>query len=44
MGYGLARAGAKTDSLLALNLASHFIGEESQTVGVMLTGVQTAKN
>lgn len=38
-----AWAGAKTDSLLAINLASHFIGE-GETIGAMLTGVKTAKN
>jgi hypothetical protein len=39
-----AMAGASTDSLLAQNLASHFNGEKSETIGAMLGKVSTAKN
>lgn len=39
-----AMAGASEDALLAKNLASHFIGEKSETIGVMLRKVASAKN
>jgi hypothetical protein len=39
-----AMAGAKTDSLLAQNLATHFIGQGGETIGVLLNKVTTAKN
>jgi hypothetical protein len=32
-----AMAGAKTDPLLAQNLASHFIGERGETIAEMLS-------
>jgi hypothetical protein len=37
-----AMAGAKTDSLLARNLSSHFIGERGQTIAEMLTKAATS--
>ena len=37
-----AMAGAKTDSLLARNLSSHFIGEQGQTIAEMLTKTATS--
>jgi hypothetical protein len=37
-----AMAGAKTDSLLARNLSSHFIGEQGQTIAEMLTKPATS--
>ncbi len=36
--------GAKSDSLLAENLRTHFIGEKSQTMAEMLTKTAVAKN
>ncbi|PYU93793.1 MAG: hypothetical protein DMG25_08415, partial [Acidobacteria bacterium] len=39
-----AVAGAKGDSLLATNLATHFSGDKGDTIGAMLGKVATAKN
>lgn len=39
-----AMAGAKTDTLLARNLASHFIGEKGETLSEMFAKVTTAQN
>src|SRR5262249_27864125 len=38
-----ALAGAKTDPLLARNLASHFIGNQGQTIAEMLTKTTVAE-
>ncbi len=40
----LAQAGAGYDKLLAINLASHFIGNRGQTMAEMVSSVTTAKN